>query len=87
MDPDTFRELPSSTNAVEPHNRSTHPLPLKGAMMATYIGIEIMAKRKGHLTALQKVHVPRGQTRARRKRLHMTQKVHSIQSQENKTQF
>ncbi len=55
--------------------------------MATYIGIEIMAKRKGHLTALQKVHVPRGQTRARRKRLHMTQKVHSIQSQENKTQF
>ena len=36
MDPETFKELPSSTNAVESHNRfgrPTHPLP---AMMATY---------------------------------------------------
>ena len=55
MDPKQFKELPSSTNAVESHNRfgkSVHRQTLKQAMMTTYKEdmaktLEIMAVRKG----------------------------------------
>ena len=58
MDRQQFEELPSSTNAVESHNRfgrSTHRQPLKSAMMATYKEdmakcLEIMARRRGLAT-------------------------------------
>ena len=55
MDPKQFKELPSSTNAVESYNRLskfTHRQPLKQAMMIIYKedmanSLEIMAVRKG----------------------------------------
>lgn len=55
MDPKLFKELPSSTNAVESYNRfskSMYRQPLKQAMMATYKEdmaktLEIIAIRKG----------------------------------------
>ena len=55
MDCERFQELPNSTNSVESYNRfgkSTHPQPLKIAMMAAYRedmakAMEIMAKLKG----------------------------------------
>ena len=84
MEPKRFNELPNSTNAVESHNRfgkSTHRLPLKVAMMATYREdlakcLEIMAAKRGISTTYEDT-TPTGrhkhtqqQNSSRRKRLH-----------------
>ena len=58
MDPEQFKGLPNSTNAVESYNRfgrAAHRQPLKVAMMATYRedmakSLEVMACRKGLTT-------------------------------------
>ena len=55
MEPDQFHALPSTTNAVESHNRFSkgdHPEPLKLAMQMTYKEdmaktMEVMARRQG----------------------------------------
>lgn len=65
MDPQQFARLPSSTNAVESYNRfgkSTHPLPLKEAMMATYKedmvkAFEVIARNKGLPVSYEKQSV------------------------------
>jgi hypothetical protein len=83
MDSNQFNDLPNSTNAVESHNRfgkSTHRLPLKLAMMATYREdvakcLEIMATIRGISTSYEdktptgRVKRSQQQNSARRKRL------------------
>ena len=61
MDPQQFKELPNSTNAVESHNRfgrPANPLPLKAAMLETYRedmtkSLQIIANRRGLSTTYE----------------------------------
>lgn len=83
MDKETFNSLPSSTNAVESHNRlskSEHAQILKVAMMGTYrkdmsTSLELMAQSRGlpttydDLTESARVKRSRQQSASRRKRL------------------
>ncbi len=82
MDPDTFKSLPSSTNAVESYNRfskTKQPQILKVAMLTTYREdmaktLQVMARQKGLPTTYEKqslsARVQRSgkQSAARRKR-------------------
>ena len=83
MDKERFDSLPSSTNAVESHNRlckSEHVQILKVAMMATYrkdmsISLELMAQSRGlpttydGLTQSARAKRSQQQSASRRKRL------------------
>lgn len=82
MDAERFAKLPSSTNAVESYNRfgkSTHPLPLRAAMLATYKedmvkAFEVIARKKGMSTSYEnqsidaRAHRSEKQNKARNKR-------------------
>ena len=82
MKPEEFIAFPSSTNAVESHNRflkGTHPEPLKLAMQMTYQEdvvkiLEVMATRQGLPTMYEDPsgratgHRSKKQSEARRKR-------------------
>ena len=82
MKPEKFKSLPSSTNAVESHNRfckGDHPETLKLAMLSTYKEdmaktLEVMARQQGLSTTYERLsptatgHRSKQQSAARRKR-------------------